>query len=249
MRNPLVMKLERALPLTLEDRACLAALTAKQRVVPAREDIIRDGERPQDVRLIIEGFACRYKLMSSGRRSIMAYLLPGDFCDLHGAILGRMDHGVISLTPCSVVDVPHTTIYEMMDARPQLGRALWWSMLADEAILREWLVTMGQRSAEQQLAHLLCELRVRLSMVGMCRDNTFKLPVTQEELGHTLGISTVHVNRVLQHLRGNGLVRLLDKTVLIPNVVALEKFAEFDSDYLNLGNPVRQAETLLSESA
>jgi CRP-like cAMP-binding protein len=249
MRNPLLMKLDRGWPLGTDDRARLATIISKPRVVPAREDIVCEGEKPQDVRLIVEGFACRYKLMPNGRRSIMAYLLPGDFCDLNVTMLNRMDHSVTSLTPCSVVDIPHALIHEIMETRPQIARALWWAVLADEAILREWLVNMGQRSAEKQLAHLFCELRLRLSIVGLGRENTFKLPLTQEELGHTLGISTVHVNRVLQHLRSVGLIRLLDKTVLIPDVAKLEEFAEFDPEYLNLGNTRPQIEALLSESA
>lgn len=249
MRNPLIMKIERGWPLEGEDRTYLAALTSRPRAVRMHEDIARDGETPQDVRLIVEGFACRYKLMPSGRRSIMAYLLPGDFCDLYAATLKRMDHGVLSLTECMVVDIPHTVIDEIMENRPNLARALWWATLADQAIMREWLVNVGQRPAEQKLAHLLCELRVRLSAVGMVRENTFKLPLTQEELGHTLGISTVHVNRVLQHLRGSGLVRLLEKTVMIPDVAKLEEYAEFDSEYLNLIGTASQSDGALSESA
>lgn len=248
MRNPLLLKLERGWPLRTEDRARLAALTAKSRVVPAREEIVGEGAKTQDVHLIAEGFACRYKLMPSGRRSIIAYLLPGDFCDLHLAILRRMDHAVMALTPCSIIDISHRAIYELIDSRPRLARALWWTMLADEAILREWLINMGQRSAEMQLAHLFCELFARLEIVGMVRDNGFKLPLTQEELGHTLGISTVHVNRVLQHLRESGLIRLADKTVIIPNLAKLEEFAEFDPSYLSLTDSFHPAEMLLAES-
>lgn len=249
MRNPLVMKLERCLPLGGDDLAHIAALIAKPRLVPAREDIVREDEKPKDVHLIVEGLASRYKLLPNGRRSIMAYLLPGDFCDLRVALLNRMDHGVVALTPCSVVDIPHAAVHEILDKRPRLARALWGAMLADESILREWLINMGQHSAEKQLAHLLCEFRMRLSVVGMARENTFKLPLTQEELGHTLGISTVHVNRVLQHLRGSGLVRILDKTVMIPDVAKLEAFAEFDPRYLDLETVVHRPEAALSESA
>ena len=149
---------------------------------------------------ILDGFACRYKLTSEGKRHIMAYLISGDFCDLHVFILKAMDHNIGALSPCRVVNIPRNRILEMT-TRPALARALWWATLVDEAVLREWLVNMGQREAPERIAHLLCELLLRLRAIGLAASDAYELPITQEALGDTMGLSAVHVNRSLQKLR------------------------------------------------
>lgn len=234
MSNPLILKLQQCCELDADDIARLEAITARTRRVPAKEDIIREGDPPTDVRLVLDGFACRYKLLPGGKRSIMALLVPGDFCDLDVAILDRMDHAIGTLTPCSLVDIPRATVNELTERRPNLARALRWATLVDEAILREWLANMGQRASDRQLAHLICELRLRLHVVGMAPAASFRLPLTQEELADALGITTVHVNRVLQQLREAGLIRLNGRALSIPDVARLEEFAEFNPDYLHL---------------
>jgi CRP-like cAMP-binding protein len=233
MANPLIMKLEHGAYLNPEDRAILEAITANRHQVGAREDLIQECEPPENVNLVLEGFACRYKTLTDGRRSIVAYFVPGDFCDLHVAILGKMDHSIGTITPCTVVQIPRATIEELT-GHPRIVRALWWATLVDAAILREWLASMGRRQADQQLAHLLCELLIRLQVVGHATGNSYQLPMTQEELADTLGISAVHVNRVLQLLREDGLIVLQGRTLTIPDVDRLMEFAEFDSTYLHL---------------
>ncbi len=165
----------------------------------------------------------------------MALLVPGDLCDLHAAILGAMDHGIATLSPCTVAAIPRATVEDLTTNHPRINRALWWSTLVDEATLREWLVNMGQRPADRQLAHLLCELRVRLDTVGLVAEGgSYELPLTQEELADVLGLSPVHVNRVLQQLRGDGLIATRGKTLTIRDVARLEAFAGFDPNYLHL---------------
>jgi CRP-like cAMP-binding protein len=232
--NPLIAKLARGGLLDTDDRARLEEACAKRWSVAARDDIIREGDAPADVNLIMEGFAFRYKLMPGGRRSIMAILIPGDFCDLDVAILKQMDHNIGTFTACSLVEIPRATVRELTDNHPNIARVLRWATLVDEATLREWLANMGQRAADRQLAHFLCELRLRLEMVGMADRHGMHLPLTQEELGDTLGISTVHVNRVLQQLKDQGLLRMHVRNVMIPDLARLESFAEFNPDYLHL---------------
>lgn len=236
LTNPLILKLSQAVTLDADDRARLAQLTARPRHIPAKEDIIRDGEPPADVHVVMEGFACRYKLLPGGRRAIMAFLVPGDFCDVDVAILDRMDHAIGTLTACSIVDIPRLAMEEITAHRPHIAQALRWSTLVDEATLREWLANMGQRASDRQMAHLFCELRTRLAVVGLADKHSFRLPLTQEELADTLGISTVHVNRVLQQLRDADLVRLHGRLMTIPDPAKLEQFAEFNPDYLHLPN-------------
>ena len=233
MANLLTRKLEAFAPLSEADRHLLDAVIREARDVGSREDLIREGDAPGDVRLILAGFACRSKRLADGRRQIMAYLVPGDFCDLLVFILREMDHSIATLSPCRVVDIPRPRILEMTE-RPALGRALWWAALVDEATLREWLVNIGARSAEQRIAHLLCELLSRLRVMGLADGGQYELPVTQQELGDTMGLTNVHVSRVLKRLRGDGLITLTSKNLVILDVERLEAFSGFTPNYLHL---------------
>ncbi len=188
---------------------------------------------------MIEGFACRYKLLPNGERQIMAWLVPGDFCDLHVAILGEMDHAIGTLAPSKIAYLPRVTIEELTSMHPSINRALWWATLVDEGVLREWLVNVGSRSVDKRMAHLFCELLLRLQAVGLATGNGFDFPLTQDEFGDTLGVSTVHVNRVLQQLRADGLITLKGKRLTIHDVAALQEFAEFNPNYLHLKNEAR----------
>ena len=234
MSNPLVMKLEYGARLTDEDRTVLQDLSSRSRRIAAKHDISPEGERPEDVHLVMEGFACRYKILPDGRRQIIAFLVPGDFCDLHVSILGEMDHSIGTGWGCTIVDIPRATIDNLAAHHPRIMRALWWATLVDEGTLREWLVNMGQREADRQMAHLFCELLVRLRSVGCASEDSFDFPISQTDLADTLGISSMHVSRVLQELRAKGLVEWKSRRLHIPNVERLKAFAGFDPKYLHL---------------
>lgn len=234
MSNPLIMKLEYGARLTDMDRAVLYDLTRITRRVARHRDISPEGERPENVHLVVEGFACRYKTLTDGRRQIMALLVPGDFCDLHVAILGEMDHSIGTSWGCTIVDIPRSVVEHLTAHHPRITRALWWATLVDEGTLRAWLVNMGQHEADQRMAHLVCELLVRLRVVGLVSEDSFALPMTQDDLADVLGITGVHVNRVLQDLRGQGLLEWRSKRLRIPDVARLMAFAEFDPKYLHL---------------
>ena len=233
--QPFLRKLQHGCGLGANDTALLIhALGHITRKVAAHQDLIRVGEKATSTKLVLEGFACRYKVLSDGRRQIMAYLLPGDMCDLHVAILGRMDHSIGTLTACTVLEVPHAAIEELTQRSSTIARALWWSTLVDEATLREWLVNMGQRTAIERIAHLFCELLVRLRVAGLADGDGFDMPLTQQEIGDTVGLSTVHVNRVLQELRGQGLIELRSKRLIIRNATALAALGQFNPLYLHV---------------
>ena len=233
MENLLTRKLEVFAPLPEGDKRLLNDVIREPRWVGQRVDLIAEGDAPTSVRLILEGFACRYKVLPDGKRQIMAYLVPGDFCDLHVFILKAMDHGIATLSPCKVVDIPRRRVLELMD-RPAIARAFWWAALVDEATLREWLVNIGVRPAEERIAHLLCELLLRLRTVGLTNGGKFELPITQAELGQTMGLSTVHVNRVLQRLRRDGMITLKGKNLVIVDEEKLKAFSGFNPNYLHL---------------
>ena len=175
MNSPLTLKLQHGAFLNAEDCARLDAVIAAPRSVPAHTDIIEEGDAPENVHLVLDGWAYRYKTLPDGKRQIMAFLIPGDFCDLHIAVLGRMDHGIATFVPTTVVDIPKPTVHELTFNHPRIAQALWWATLVDEAILREWLVSMGQRPADRQMAHLFCELFARLEVVGLTDKNSFPL--------------------------------------------------------------------------
>ena len=234
MDNPLIRKFERLSPLSLEDREFLARATKRSYLVGPHQDIIREGKAPDDVHLIVAGMACRHKTIENGARQIVAYLLPGDFCDLHVFILDQMDHTISTLTECAVVDLPRDTILRLTE-RPAIARALWWATLVDEGTLREGLINIGRRRAEERMAHFLCEMMMRLDAVGLVSDSAFDLPLTQDELGDTLGISTVHVNRTLQKLRSSKLITFDRKRVVVLDPAALKACCGFNPNYLHLG--------------
>ena len=172
MTNPLIMKLAHGAALTDEDRALISQHTSRGRQVGPRQDLIHEGDRPENVHLVMEGLACRYKLLPDGRRQIVALLRAGRLLRRARAILGEMDHSIATLSACRIVDVPQASIEAVTELSPRITRALWWATLVDEGILRAWLVNMGRRSADQQIAHLFCELLVRLEAAGLSTDDS-----------------------------------------------------------------------------
>jgi CRP-like cAMP-binding protein len=234
MPNPLIRKLEKFTKLSEDDKRALDQATGQVRVCRSREDIICEGDCPEAVNLLIEGFACRYKQLEDGRRQIMAYFVPGDLCDINVFVLRQMDHSIATLSPATVALIPRDTILELMAQHPRITQALWWSTLVDEATLREWVVNLGQRNAYERAAHLLCELFVRLRAVGLTNGNACELPITQSELGDTLGLTIVHTNRMLQDLRRDGLIELKGKYLTILDLSALTQVALFNPTYLHL---------------
>ena len=231
--NPLARKLQAFARLSDDDIRMLDALVVDVRQVDARVDIIQEGDKPTDLRLVMEGFACRYKTLSGGKRHIMAYLLPGDFCDLHAFVLSEMDHSLGTLSPCRIVSIPQDRVSALME-RPTIARAFWIAALVDEATLREWLVNIGGRPAEERVAHLLCELLLRLRTVGLANGDQYELPLTQMDLADTMGLSAVHMNRTLQSLRGGGLIEFKSKNLTILDYERLREFSGFNPNYLHL---------------
>ncbi|MXQ11902.1 Crp/Fnr family transcriptional regulator [Microvirga makkahensis] len=232
--GPLLLKLEQHDRLSDEEKRVLENAISRIRVVEADEDIVHEGDHPSESNLLLDGFAARYKIFSNGRRQITAIHVPGDFVDLHSFLLRAMDHGVLALTPCRIAVVPHTMLERITAEHPHLTRLLWLNTLVDGAIHREWLTAMGRLSATAHMAHFICELFLRLNAVGRTDGDTIQLPLTQAELGDTLGLSTVHVNRVLQELRKEGLIRWQGDALTILDWERLKTVGEFTPTYLNL---------------
>lgn len=201
------------------------------------QDIVREHEVKTESSLIVSGWACRYSDLPDGRRQILALHVPGDFVDLHSYQLKVMDHSVRALTACRVATVPHDALTHITEHFPHLTRQLWLVTLVDAAVMRQWMLGLGQRSALENMAHLLCEMYHRLRAVGLINGTAFTLPMNQIELSETLGLSPVHTNRVLQELRAQNLLVLRGQAAELPDLAALEALAGFDPTYLHLGRP------------
>lgn len=230
----LLRRLEGFCPLDdAERRAVLAALGAERRV-GAHTCLAEEHRPPEGVFAILEGFACRYKLLPDGRRQIVGFMLPGDICDPGLLLLRRMDHSIATITPVTAAWLPPTTVMDLLARHPRLARAMWWAGAVEKSITREWVVNIGQRTALQRTAHLLCEVFSRLESVGLTQRNACVLPLTQAELGDTLALSAVHVNRTLMCMRRTNLVDLHAGVLQLLDRQALEAVAGFDPVYLHL---------------
>lgn len=237
--GPLVLKLAAFARLSQDDRAALDRLARNQREVAPRRDLIREGDQPRFVHLIVDGWACRYKTLPDGRRQIVAIFLPGDLCDLNVYVLREMDHSVGAITRLRVADICREDMAGLTEAHPRITQALWWHELVTAAIQREWTLNLGQRSAYERIAHLLCELFMRLQLVDLVRAETCDFPMTQNDIADATGLTPVHVNRTLQELRRAGLIVLQGRTLTIPDLKALQAAALFSANHLHLGRDGR----------
>jgi CRP-like cAMP-binding protein len=230
----LVRKLEIRDDLSAEEIETLHGLVGETVRYDRRASIIKAGEHQSKSRLLLDGWVARAKTLADGQRQITEVHIPGDFVDLHSFLLKRLDHDVIALTPCTIGNVDHRRLKEVSEQHPHLTRMLWLSTLIDASIHREWLTTKGRLPALSQVAHLLCELYVRLECSGLASSHRFPLPLTQEEVADVCGLTSVHVNRVLQELRGRGLIASGPQEIAISDWEGLANVAQFDPIYLNM---------------
>jgi len=231
--SALIRKLRTTTDLDDDDIAAIERLPMVPRDIPAQEAIVREGDRPGQSCLLVEGFACRSKTADQGRRQILSIHIAGDIPDLQSLHLKVMDHDVTTLCRCKVAFIPHDALRSLCRERPAVAEALWRETLVDAAVFREWIVNVGRRPAPQRLAHLISELRERLRLVGLSTDDEFQLPMTQLDLADALGLTPVHVNRVLQVLRKDGLLEFRRQVVSLSDADRLMRLGDFDSLYLH----------------
>jgi CRP-like cAMP-binding protein len=225
-------RLSRFATFTPEEQRALEEVSAVTRRCAVSDDLAKAGEPADRVLVILEGLACRHKLLPDGRRQILAYLFPGDMGDPRQVLQARVDYSMCVLWPAEVAVLTAASI-QKLERYPNLSTAIARYSLMQQAITREWLVNVGHRTAFERLGHLLCEIYVRLDAVGLTREYAFELPLTQAELGDTLALSAVHVNRTLMELRRLKLVTFQNRQVLIHDYPALQAAAGFDPAYLN----------------
>lgn len=234
MLDRLVRKLEHYGPIHPDELAALAGIMTPSRTFRRGQEIIRQLSTPYESTLLVSGIAGRRVSLEGGASQLTALQVPGDFVDLHGFLLPKLDHSIVALSNCTVTSAPHDRLGPVTDAFPKLARGLWFLTLVDAAIHRQWLVMIGRLGALERMAHLLCELDARFTDVGLAEAGRFDLPLTQGEVADALSLSTVHVNRVLQELRRMALVRWSQGRVEILDKAALARLGQFEPSYLQL---------------
>jgi len=231
---PLFQRLRTTTGADDRDLQALAALPFTLRDFRMNETVLRDGETPGECSLIADGFCFRAKTVADGKRQILSIHIPGDLPNLQNLHFATVDHDLLALSDCTLALVGRKALNDLIRERPSVGDLFWRDTLVDAAISREWIVNVGQRSTYNRLAHLIVELRERLRLVGRVIDNTFAIPLTQEQLGEAMGVTSVHTNRILRDLRIDGVLELQRGTVKILNEAKLQELAQFDGRYLHL---------------
>jgi len=233
MANRFIEKLRGLAPLDTGDVDALATATVRSRTVPTRRDLIREGDRPGPVFVMLEGWACRYKILPNGTRQVLAYLMPGDSCDLHIGLLAEMDHNIQTITPARVATIERAEMDEIIDHHPAIAKALYIAQLIDEGTMRAWITSMGRRTSIERVAHLMCELYLRARNIGLTAETELELPLSQLLLADSLGMTPVHLNRVLKQLRLSGAMTLKRGSLVIVDPLMLTEIAGFDENYLH----------------
>jgi CRP-like cAMP-binding protein len=214
--------------------SALAGIIKPARMVRPGALIRRRETNSSFTHFIREGWAARCEEVEFGARQITNFLLPGDFCDLHEEAVGHIDHDVVALTPVSLGSIPTDALVKLEAVYPAISSAMWGFALYESAIFRAWITNLGQRESDARIAHLLCELFERLNRAGLVGDHSFQMPLTQQDLSEALGITAVHINRVLQRLRAMKLIHLEHRILTLLDVEGLRALAGFEPDYLRL---------------
>jgi CRP-like cAMP-binding protein len=235
---PLVRKLESIFDLSEAEKEAALALPADVRRVKTGQDLVREGDRPSRCCLILDGFLCRYAVTGEGKRQIVAFHIRGDIPDLESLHLKTMDHSLAALEPSTVAFLTHEDLRRLIRQHPRIGHAFWRDTLIDAAVFREWMMGIGRRDAHGRIAHLMCERFVRLMTVDMAKGTSFRWALTQAEVGDALGLSNVHVNRVLQDMRADGLISLAGGFLTIHDWPRLKEIGEFNTTYLHIRDPM-----------
>ncbi|MBB5686690.1 Crp/Fnr family transcriptional regulator [Sphingobium boeckii] len=231
----------------LDDEDCRAiiALPHAVRVYEAPAYIIREGGPPTSYcTLILSGLAFRQKVTLTGARQIVSIHMAGDFIDLQHLFLKRADHSVQALSRVEAVDIERSALRQLIIDRPAVGRAMWTDALIEGSVFREWVVNVGRRDAKTRVAHLLCEFALRMQAAGLANGEGFELPMTQEQIGDAVGLTSVHVNRTLKLLAAEGLIERDKRFVKYRDWQRLQHVGDFTSLYLHLDQAGGEQKTL-----
>jgi CRP-like cAMP-binding protein len=228
--SPFSRKLGRLANLSSEDAAALEGAIASTRTIEQGADLAGSSHPSKGMLVMLDGYGCRYILRDDGSRQITSYLIPGDHCDRNSAL--DTPRLMSTLSTCRIAFIPRSVLDALSRSSASIAEALSMAAVVEDATLREWLMSVGRRTAEERLAHLFCELLTRFNAVGLADDDSFRFPLTQFDLGDTMGLSYVHVNRTLQSLRQQQFITLRSKVLTVLDFARLSALAEFRPDYL-----------------
>ena len=220
--------------LTEDDRQAILALPYSMKSLAPGSYAVREGEPPTGCGILVSGFAYRQKLTGDGGRQILSIHIPGEALDFQNIFLNVADHSVQMLTRGHVALIPRADIQKIAKHSAAIGHAILVNILVDASIFREWLLNVGRRDAKSRLAHVLCELAVRLDAHGLADDMGYHLPMTQAELADALGLTPVHLNRVIRSLEVDGLINRSKRDVSFPDWERMRDIADFNDRYLHL---------------
>lgn len=236
-QNPLhllVRRIDAHFPLTSDDRAAILDLPYKLRKLEAQAYTMREGDRPDGCAVLLSGFAFRHKVTGEGARQILSIHIPGEALDFQNMFLGESDHNVQMLTRGLVAEIPRGPLEELVLSNENVGRAAQIYTLVEASIFREWTLNIGRRDARSRIAHLLCEFAYRLTARGVNPQGLYELPMTQEQLADCTGLTSVHVNRVLQALQREGLIQRERRMVQFVSWERMQDVADFNPRYLHM---------------
>ena len=238
LQSPFARKLGAFVTLSALELSVPERLHSRRRTFVSGRDISHEGQTDQAAYILASGWVCSYKLLTNGSRQIVDFQIPGDFLGLRSVLLRTADHNIEPVTLIEASEVPVKDLMETFDATPRLGAAVLWAASRDEAMVVEHLVGLGRRDARERMAHFLLELGARLKLVGLATADGYACPLSQYLLADALGLSAVHVNRVLRELREMGLVTFQNGQVTFLDFDGLVALADFDTAYLDHEGPL-----------
>lgn len=230
-----IRKLRARHHLSEQEEEALRSMRCSERLFERNQVMVRSGEELENSMLLVSGFALRSKVAADGSRQIVETNIAGDFIDLHGFILRRLEHEISAASPCVIATVPHSELMRITDRFPRLTRALWFQTLVDASIHREWMLVLGKKRSRARIAQFFCEMHARLNIVGLASESGYALPFNQQELADITGMTPVHLNRCLKELRDSGLVTYRHGQVELHDLAGLVRIAQFDPAYLHIG--------------
>lgn len=230
----LLTRLDRIVEFNDEDSSHISGLPMTLRNFAAEREIVAEGAILNKCCMVVDGFLYRHKSGDGAQRQIVSFHVPGDIPDLYSLHINPMDHSISTLGPAVVAFIPHQPFREMLAKSPRLTDIFWRETLVDASLFREWVVNIGTRDALARIAHLICELEMRLKVVGLAPDHTFSFPGSQTHIADACGISPIHANRMIQELRSRRLIEWEGKTIRILDWNRLVEIADFDPAYLHL---------------
>lgn len=238
LKSPLTRKLAAFVAMSDADLEILTRFHRSRKTFLPGHEMVTEGQSDQTAFILAEGWACSYKIMPDGERQIVDFQIPGDFLGLRSVLFRTSDHSIEAITRIEASVVVSSDLLDGFGQSARLATAILWAASRDEAMVVEHLVNLGRRSADERMGHVLLELGARLKLVGLGDKTGFDCPLTQYHLADALGLTPVHVNRVLRNLREAELLTFKKRRVTIHDFERLKEFSGFDIDYLDHDGPL-----------